>query len=397
MLESFVWTALAVSLTTGALILLLLALRPLLGRFLAPRFLTALWALLALRLLLPAAVPLPDAAVLLEFSPPAQLSQTAGETGTAQSGVLSPPENQGTLSPDTAPTTEPDTFTPAEENDPAGGTGMMQSTAADAAQSTGAQGVPGGEEDAAAPSSQIGAAAALRGALGRLSPARLLLAVWGIGAALRLFFELFFAARFRRALIRSSVPLDTSALSAQVNTAASSLGLKKQPAAYICARISGPMLVGFLRPVLLLPDGADYPPEDWDCMLRHELTHYRCHHMLYKLMLLLLCCLQWWNPAAYLLRRQADRDLELTCDSWALSGKTADYRARYSRALLDSIAPRRTLGDGCSSCFHREGVRVMKRRLLNVLGKGGRRGSPAALAAGLAVCLLVSSCIVPVA
>ncbi len=389
MLDSVVWSALAVSLTTGVLVLLLLALRPLLGRILSPRFLTALWALLALRLLLPAAIPMPDAAVLFSFSPPAAFVQSA-------------PAEQGALADDaTAPAGQQQM--PAEEpsldSEQAGTAALSQPDSApseDGAEDSFTVS-PSPAGDAAPQGSFAALSAALRSCLSRLSPALMLLCVWGLGAAVRLLFELFFAAHFRRALARASVPLEDPALMEQVGAAADSLGLKKRPAVFLCARIPGPMLVGFLRPVLLLPGGADYPPDSWDCMLRHELTHYRCHHMLYKLMLLLLCCLQWWNPAAYLLRRQADRDLELTCDSWALSGKTADYRARYSRALLDSIAPRRIPGDGCSSCFHREGTRVMKRRLLNVLGKGGRRGSPAALAAGLAVCLLVSSCVVPVA
>lgn len=150
---------------------------------------------------------------------------------------------------------------------------------------------------------------------------QLLVGLWLLGCVVRLCFELFFILQFRRSLSRSCTALRDPFFLEQISKAASTLGLKKSPDVYSCTLIPGPMLVGFWRPVLLLPDAAHYASEDLDCMLRHELIHYRCHHMLYKLMLLVLCCLQWWNPAAYLLRRQADQDLELACDRWALSGK----------------------------------------------------------------------------
>lgn len=95
--DALLWTALAVCLTTSALILMLLALRPLLGKFLSPRFLTALWALLALRLMLPFAVPLPENAVLFKFYPPAQHTASAAPVETPDlpgSAVHSPIRGQ---------------------------------------------------------------------------------------------------------------------------------------------------------------------------------------------------------------------------------------------------------------------------------------------------------------
>lgn len=77
--------------------------------------------------------------------------------------------------------------------------------------------------------------------------------------------------------------------------------------------------------------------------------------------------------------------------------KTAAYRVRYGRALLNSITSYHSRGDGYSSCFHREGAKVMRRRLMNILGKSGHIGSPAALAAALALCVAVSGCVAPAA
>ena len=403
MLDALLWTAVAVSLTTGALVLLLLALRPVLGRLLSPRFLTAVWAVLALRLIFPFAVPLPENTILFSFHPPVQFTQTAVAPAGQDflTDVVSAPPDAGDTAlagTDFAGQTAADSPDPLLPNtsDQNTGTGAAANNTDPLAQNAASQSA----ESSASVNPFWAFVSSLQSDLRRLllslSPARLLLLLWGAGSAFRLSFELLFSLRFRRSLLRCCSDAVDPALAEQIRAATDEMRMKKSPPVYTCSRISGPMLVGFFHPVLLLPDAGLYTAEDWDCMLRHELTHYRCRHMLYKLMLLLLCCLQWWNPAAYLLRRQADRDLELVCDSWALSGKTASYRAKYGRALLNSASPHRRLGDGCSSCFYREGVRVMKRRLLNIFGKSGRRGSLPALAAILALCLAVSGCVMPV-
>lgn len=403
MLDALLWTAVAVSLTTGALVLLLLALRPVLGRLLSPRFLTAVWAVLALRLIFPFAVPLPENTILFSFHPPVQFVQTAAAPAGQDflTDIVSAPPDAGDTAlagTDFAGQTAADSPDPLLPNtsDQNTGTGAAANNTDPLAQNAASQSAESSASVNLFWTFVSSLQSDLRRLLLSLSPARLLLLLWGAGSAFRLSFELLFSLRFRLSLLRCCSDAVDPALAEQIRAATDEMRMKKSPPVYTCSRISGPMLVGFFHPVLLLPDADLYTAEDWDCMLRHELTHYRCRHMLYKLMLLLLCCLQWWNPAAYLLRRQADRDLELVCDSWALSGKTASYRAKYGRALLNSASPHRRLGDGCSSCFYREGVRVMKRRLLNIFGKSGRRGSLPALAAMLALCLAVSGCVMPV-
>ena len=380
MFDFAVWGAVCVSLITGALALLSLALRPVLGRVASPRFLTALWALLALRLLLPFTLPLPDTAVLFQFTPPEQIVLTSSPPAEPESDTI-PAENAGEAVFDLPLQNEPDSQLPTT-----GGTAPGYTQAV-------TQSMPANEDTPEQPDS--GWWSGFFAAFLSLSPAVLIFIVWIVGAVVKLVFDLSAAALLRRSLCHQRAPVDDPWLLAQIDLAAAALRLKKRPAVWCCDPLPGPMLVGFFRPVLLLPSADRYTAEDWECMLRHELVHYRCHHMLYKFLFLMMCCVQWWNPAAYLLRRQADRDLELTCDSLALSGKTASYRGQYGRALLNSAAPRRRLGDSCSSCFHRSGTRTMRRRLLNILGKSGRRGSPAALALVLAFCLLTGCFVSP--
>ncbi len=77
--------------------------------------------------------------------------------------------------------------------------------------------------------------------------------------------------------------------------------------------VSSPMLMGVLRPTLVLP-GRDYTPDMLTNIFRHELTHYRRGDIVYKWFAALVFSVHWFNPLAPLFRRELDRVCELSCD-----------------------------------------------------------------------------------
>ncbi len=90
-----------------------------------------------------------------------------------------------------------------------------------------------------------------------------------------------------------------------------------------------PMTVGILHPLILLPQ-----EEDTDrAVLCHEFCHIRRWDELTKLFVLAVAVVHWWNPAAWLLVRLANRDMELACDR-AVLGMTDTDALAYGRILL---------------------------------------------------------------
>ncbi len=77
--------------------------------------------------------------------------------------------------------------------------------------------------------------------------------------------------------------------------------------------VSSPMLMGVLRPTLVLP-GRDYTPDMLTNIFRHELTHYRRGDIVYKWFAALVFSVHWFNPLAPLFRRELDR----VCESSAV-------------------------------------------------------------------------------
>ena len=121
------------------------------------------------------------------------------------------------------------------------------------------------------------------------------------------------------------------------------------------AGVDTPMTLGLLRPVIVLP--PEVPEADLPLILRHELCHIRRRDLWYKGLMLLANAVHWFNPLVWLLRRQGETDLELTCDDAVAAGLSGGDRRAYGEALLADLGRRRGLAsmDRCS-CRHRQGA-----------------------------------------
>ena len=141
----------------------------------------------------------------------------------------------------------------------------------------------------------------------------------------------------RRQLLRVSRPAgeeDQAALEA----ARRRTGCDREAELYRCPRIHTPMLMGFRRPVILLP--ADVPAGSLEAALAHELTHLKHRDTWYMLLMTLARCVHWFNPLVWLMVRTARRDMELCCDYDLLNGQGEEVRRVYGRAILDQMTRR---------------------------------------------------------
>jgi beta-lactamase regulating signal transducer with metallopeptidase domain len=105
---------------------------------------------------------------------------------------------------------------------------------------------------------------------------------------------------------------------------------------------STPMLIGFFKPVIILPD-KKYTDAQLQSVLLHELTHYRRHDVCVKWLTLLACAVHWFNPIVWLVRREIDRAAELSCDEAVIrrldNNGIQDYGETLIYVAADSFAP----------------------------------------------------------
>lgn len=139
----------------------------------------------------------------------------------------------------------------------------------------------------------------------------------------------------RRKLLRVNSPVgegDQAALEA----ARRRTGCDREAELYRCSRIHTPMLMGFRRPVILLP--ADVPAGSLEAALAHELTHLKHRDTWYMLLMTLARCVHWFNPLVWLTARTMDRDIELACDESALKRLPPEEHAAYGRTILSAVS-----------------------------------------------------------
>lgn len=100
------------------------------------------------------------------------------------------------------------------------------------------------------------------------------------------------------------------------------------------AGIVTPMLVGVLRPTVLLPASlvARLPADQLELVLVHELAHLRRLDPLFNLLQTGLDTLLFYHPAVHWISRKVREDRELCCDDVVVH--SGGDRLRYARALL---------------------------------------------------------------
>ena len=101
----------------------------------------------------------------------------------------------------------------------------------------------------------------------------------------------------------------------------------------------GPALVGFWRPVLVLPIDFElrYDALQQSLVLAHESAHARAGDLKVRAVLLLLAIAQWWNPLGWLALSKLIEDQELACDARVIEA-FPDDRATYARTLTAGVS-----------------------------------------------------------
>lgn len=216
------------------------------------------------------------------------------------------------------------------------------------------------------------------------------LVAWLAGAATILAMPVFGRLGLGR-LARGTRPIEQGEWREQANELAERLGLVRRVTLLRSDRATMPMTWGWVRPIVLLPAGADeWPAERRRAVLLHELAHVRRRDCLTQAAAQLACALYWFNPLAWLAARRMRVERERACDDMVLG---AGARASDYALLLLEMAQK--LHSGRSAALAAVSMARpsnLEGRLLAILDpklRRGRLGRPAtALAFGAIAAVL---------
>ena len=286
------------SLTGSGMVMAVVLARALLLKRLPKQTFAILWALVALRLLTPLAIPAPVNAYSL-LSIPAQAVTEKVELlfGQADTGSTATPESsQGTV----------------------------------------------GQEEGGGTATVVGLATVRVASGGGARLEGLMHVVWFVGTAAAAAAFLVAHVRLRKRLAESLPVRDEDALDAFAGLR-NQVGVRRRVVLRQSELVGTPLTFGVVRPVVIVPkacsEAQGWTGERMRFVLAHELCHVRRCDVVLKCVLAAAVCLHWFNPLAWIMWVLAARDIELACDEAVVrllaKGPLGQVRAEYARTLID--------------------------------------------------------------
>lgn len=166
--------------------------------------------------------------------------------------------------------------------------------------------------------------------------------------------------RLIRSLKGTSQPVERADLHTILQDQCADLVIDREIPLRISAVADCPMLAGFIHPTLYLPDER-ISWTDAVFIFRHELTHYKHGDLWLKLLLLAARCLHWFNPLVHLIARFAQEDIEAACDDAVVRGHDGAYRRAYGETILRSAIAQVQKRKALVSCFGDDKKTLMRR------------------------------------
>ena len=188
----------------------------------------------------------------------------------------------------------------------------------------------------------------------------ILLTLWLAGVVACVLWQGLGYYRLIRSLKGTSQPVERADLHTILQEQCADLVIDREIPLRVSSAADCPMLAGFIHPTLYLPDER-ISRTDAAFIFRHELTHYKHGDLWLKLLLLAARCLHWFNPLVHLIARFAQEDIEAACDDAVVRGHDGAYRRAYGETILRSAIAQSQKRKALVSCFGDDKKTLMRR------------------------------------
>lgn len=162
---------------------------------------------------------------------------------------------------------------------------------------------------------------------------RWLVVAWVLGVVLGALRPMLGWRTLRRLRSRQTAPV-ADELQAALDRAHRRLGLQRQVRVLSSGLARVPLVVGYLRPVILLPASllTTIPLSQLEAILMHELAHVRRHDFVVNLLQVVMETLFFYHPAVWWLSHRIRVEREHCCDDLVV--QVMQNRSDYGRALI---------------------------------------------------------------
>ena len=112
------------------------------------------------------------------------------------------------------------------------------------------------------------------------------------------------------------------------------VGLKGRIPVYLSHELISPCVIGIVNPAIILTEGVIHDSKATKFALIHEMIHYKQKDNFIRLLENILCALYWFNPLVWLSAEAARNDAELSCDSRVLDRISSKDHFNYCFTIL---------------------------------------------------------------
>lgn len=210
--------------------------------------------------------------------------------------------------------------------------------------------------------------------------------VWISGVFLGFVFKALQYRSFMSYIRGSSYIIGYGEVSSVFRQVADELRIKKKIPLYRSSLIESPMVIGIIRPVIVIPENF-LEPDSLGYVFRHELIHYKRCDLWYKWLVQFTACIHWFNPLVHIMSRRINKLCEFSCDE-AVSGRlnTAEKK-EYCSTIIKAAAFGSAYRGNIVSATLFEEKKYLKERMCGILRCEKKSVRSLVLSAVLAVAL----------
>ena len=117
-------------------------------------------------------------------------------------------------------------------------------------------------------------------------------------------------------------------------TLALNAGLPRMAELFISDRVSGPLTLGFFKPIVLVPASffTQLPKDQIEAVLLHEIAHIRRHDYLLNILQTAIKSVFFYHPGIHYISRRINEDREYACDDFSVN------ETKNPKALAKALA-----------------------------------------------------------
>lgn len=150
--------------------------------------------------------------------------------------------------------------------------------------------------------------------------------------------------------------------------------------------VASPFITGIFRPMLILPK-TELSEEQLHNILRHEMTHFKRHDILYKWFAELVKCIHWFNPISWYVSKQIASECEISCDMAVTKNMTGSEEMSYINTIL-SLLPTGKSKQLPLTTQMASSKKILKRRFIMIKNKKTTSRFMSVISAVIAVAML---------